>query len=67
MLVLFCVQVVQTNNNEFSWKEKKKTTTLYCRPAKDMQACQENKIKFNKKKSGWQCTQGAQTKCKLSH
>jgi len=23
MLVLFCVQVVQTNNNESSWKEKK--------------------------------------------
>jgi hypothetical protein len=42
MLVLFCVQVLQTNNNEFSWKEKKKTTTFYCRPAKDMQACQEN-------------------------
>ncbi len=24
MLVLFCVQVVQTNNNEFNWKEEKK-------------------------------------------
>jgi hypothetical protein len=24
MLVLFCVQIVQTKNNEFSWKEKKK-------------------------------------------
>jgi len=23
-LVLFCVQVMQTNNNESSWKEKKK-------------------------------------------
>jgi len=24
MLVLFCVQVVKTNNNESSWREKKK-------------------------------------------
>jgi hypothetical protein len=24
MFMLFCVQVVQTNNNEFSWREKKK-------------------------------------------
>jgi hypothetical protein len=24
MVVLFCVQVVQTNNNESSWKEKKR-------------------------------------------
>jgi hypothetical protein len=23
MLVLFCVYVVQTNNNEFRWKKKK--------------------------------------------
>jgi hypothetical protein len=23
MLVLFCVQIVQTKNNEFSWKGKK--------------------------------------------
>jgi hypothetical protein len=31
MLVLFCVQVVQTNNNEFSWRENKKAT-FYCGP-----------------------------------
>jgi hypothetical protein len=24
MLVLLCVQVVQINNNEFSWREEKK-------------------------------------------
>jgi hypothetical protein len=24
MLVLFCVQIVQTKNNESSWREKKK-------------------------------------------
>jgi len=24
MLVLLCVQLVQTNNNEFNWREEKK-------------------------------------------
>ncbi len=44
MLMLLCVdQVVQTNNNESSSREKKEATTLYCKQAKDMQACQECK------------------------
>jgi hypothetical protein len=42
MLVLLCVQVVQTNNNESSSREKKETT-FYCKQAKDMRACQESK------------------------
>jgi hypothetical protein len=36
MLVLFCVQVVQINNNEFNGREKKEITTFYYRQAKDM-------------------------------
>jgi hypothetical protein len=59
--VLFCVQVVQINNNEFNWREKKEITTFYYRQAKDMWVCQEIK------KSNWQATQGAQTQCRLSH
>jgi hypothetical protein len=39
MLVLLCVQVVQINNNESSWREKKKQFTQ----AKDTQTCQESK------------------------
>jgi hypothetical protein len=37
MLVLFCVQVVQTNNNESSWKKKQLFITnnqKICRLAK---------------------------------
>jgi hypothetical protein len=41
MLILLCVQVVQTNNNESSWREKIKTTTFYCKQAKDMEVCQK--------------------------
>jgi len=46
MLMLLCVQIVQTNNNESNWKEKKETT-FYSRQAIDMWPCQENKIKIN--------------------
>jgi hypothetical protein len=65
MLVLFCVQIVQTNNNESNWSKKKETTTFYCKQAKDMWPCQEKKIKL--KKSIWQDTQGIQTQCRSSH
>jgi hypothetical protein len=37
MLVLLCVQVVQTNNNEFNWREKK---NIFLLQTKDMWACQ---------------------------
>jgi hypothetical protein len=43
MLVLLCVQVVQTNNNESSSRENKEATNFYCKEAKDMRACQESK------------------------
>jgi len=36
MLVLFCFQVVQTNNSESSWREREKTT-FYCKQTKDVQ------------------------------
>jgi hypothetical protein len=53
MLVLFCVQIVQTNNNDPIEKKKKKKTIFYCRQAKNMQACQKSKIQ----KSSCQNTQ----------
>jgi hypothetical protein len=40
MLVLFCVQVVQTNNNESSWKKEIKQL-FYYKQAKDMKTCQK--------------------------
>jgi hypothetical protein len=46
--MLFCVQVVQTSNNESNWRKKKKISTFYCKQAKDMWACQESK-NLNKK------------------
>jgi hypothetical protein len=52
MLMLLCVQVVQTNNNESSWREKIKTTTFYCKQAKDMEVCPKKKSWL--KKSNWQ-------------
>jgi hypothetical protein len=42
MLVLFCVQMVQTINNESNWKKKRKPTTFHYKQVKDMQTCQEN-------------------------
>jgi len=65
LLILFCAQIVQTNNNESNWNKRKETTTFYCKQAKDMWTCQENK-KINLKKSIWQNTQGVQTQCRLS-
>jgi len=44
---LFHVQVVQTNNNGYKWRKKKQTTMFYCKPVKDMQACQESKKNLN--------------------
>jgi hypothetical protein len=35
MLVLFCVQIVQTNNNESNWKEKRKQLSIV-----DKQICE---------------------------
>jgi hypothetical protein len=54
MLVFLCVQIMQTNNNDPISKKEKKITIFYCKQAKNMQACQESKIK----KSSCQNTQG---------
>jgi len=43
MLMLLCVQVVQTNNNESSWREKIKTT-FYYKQAKNMKVCQKQNL-----------------------
>jgi hypothetical protein len=43
MLMLFCVQVVQTNNNESSWKEKKKQQLSNIDKQKIIWTCQESK------------------------
>jgi len=67
MLMLLCVQIVQTKNDESNWKEKKDTTSYSSRQAKDMWPCQEFLKKINLKKFSWQDKQGAQTKCKSSH
>jgi hypothetical protein len=42
MLMLFCVQVLQINNNESCWREKKKQLSS-ANKKKNMQTCQENK------------------------
>jgi hypothetical protein len=38
MLVLFCVQVVQTNNNESNWREKQKKKNFLMQKTKEMQS-----------------------------
>jgi hypothetical protein len=43
MLMLLCVQVVQTNNNESSWRKKIKTT-FYYKQAKNMKVCQKQNL-----------------------
>jgi hypothetical protein len=54
MLVLFSVQVVQTNNNESNWREEK--TIFLCKPEKEIQTCQKSK-KILIKNYNWQNTQ----------
>jgi hypothetical protein len=46
MLLLFCVQVVQINNNESNWKEKKKLSSA---DNKHIWTCQEKNLKENLK------------------
>jgi len=41
--MLLCVQVVQTNKNESSWREKIKTT-FYYKQAKNMKVCQKQNL-----------------------
>ncbi len=52
MLMLLCVLVVETNNNESSWRKKerdnwkkreKEPTNFQLQQAKDMRACQKKK------------------------
>jgi len=45
LVLLICVQVVQTKNNESNWKgKKKKPTILYYKQKKDMWTCQESNL-----------------------
>ncbi len=68
MLVLLCVQVVQTNNNESSWRGKINKKMFSSKRYENLQRKPKKNLK---KKSNWQNTQanseGAQTQCKLSH
>ncbi len=51
---------MQIDDNESSWRKRKKETTFYCRQAKDMWAWHESQKKLLKK-SNWQETQKVQT------
>jgi hypothetical protein len=49
MLMLFCVQVVQTNNNKYSFKILKIKKILVQTSQKEMQTCQKSKKSLLKK------------------
>jgi hypothetical protein len=55
MLVLLCVQVVQINNNESNWREKKKQ--LFSVDKQKNTNLQSKQLKKKKKNSNWQDTQ----------
>jgi hypothetical protein len=61
MLVLLCVQVVQTNNNELNSKNN------FLLQINKRYASLPKKQKILIKKSSWQDTQGSQSQCKLSY